>query len=144
MTVDMVGGHLYCLLPAEFEANLEIFSNLDVRPDQMKRVSLHMSSTHTCYIILSEIISQSCLSYVLCWEFQSLQCVNSLTTGGGRVVRRCWVNFQCWGVPLIWKIVGQGPIALAVGACGVVWTFFLSSIISLFVLPLSGSRPNID
>ena len=44
---------------------------------------------------------------------------------GGRVVRRCWVNFQCRGVLLIWIIVGQGPIALAVGAGGVVWTFFL-------------------
>ena len=37
-------------------------------------------------------------------------------TGGGRVERRCWVNFQCWGVLLAWMIVGQGPIALAVGA----------------------------
>ena len=38
--------------------------------------------------------------------------------GGGRVVRRCWVNFQCWGIILIWIIVGQGPIVLAVGAGG--------------------------
>ena len=38
--------------------------------------------------------------------------------GGGRVERRCWVNFQCRGVLLIWMIVGQGPIALAVGAGG--------------------------
>ena len=38
--------------------------------------------------------------------------------GGGRVVQRCWVNFQCRGVLLIWIIVGQGPIALAVGAGG--------------------------
>ena len=38
--------------------------------------------------------------------------------GGGRVVRRCWVNFQCRGVLLIWIIVGQGPIALAIGAGG--------------------------
>ena len=30
--------------------------------------------------------------------------------------RRCWVNFQCRGVLLVWMIVGQGPIALAVGA----------------------------
>ena len=37
----------------------------------------------------------------------------------------------------IWIIEGQGPTALAVGADGVVWTFFLSSIISLFFLPLS-------
>ena len=42
----------------------------------------------------------------------------SLGDGGGRVVRRCWVNFQCWGVLLIWIIVGQGPVALAVGAGG--------------------------
>ena len=43
----------------------------------------------------------------------------------GRVVRMCWVNFQCQGVlliriivgqgrMLIWIIVGHGPIALAV------------------------------
>ena len=38
--------------------------------------------------------------------------------GGGRVVRWSWVNFQCRGRPTIWMIVGQGPIALAVGAGG--------------------------
>ena len=38
--------------------------------------------------------------------------------GGGRVVRRCWVNFQCQGVLLTWTTVGQGPIVLAVGAGG--------------------------
>ena len=32
--------------------------------------------------------------------------------------RRCWVNVQCRGVLLVWMIVGQGPIALAVGAGG--------------------------
>ena len=31
---------------------------------------------------------------------------------GGRVVRLCWVNFQCQAFLLIWIIVGQGPIAL--------------------------------
>ena len=31
-----------------------------------------------------------------------------------------------------------------IGAGGVVWTFFLSSIISLFFLPLSRRRPVID
>ena len=35
------------------------------------------------------------------------------------------------GRPTIWMVVGQGPIALAVGAGGVVWTFWLSSILSL-------------
>ena len=36
------------------------------------------------------------------------------------MVRRCWVNFQCRGVLLIWihVTVGQGPIALVVGAGG--------------------------
>ena len=32
--------------------------------------------------------------------------------------RRYWVNFQCRGVLLVWMIVGQGPIALTVGAGG--------------------------
>ena len=39
-------------------------------------------------------------------------------SGGGRVVRRCWVNFQCQGVLLTWLTVGQGPIVLSVGAGG--------------------------
>ena len=34
------------------------------------------------------------------------------------MVQTCWVNFQFRGVLLIWIIVGQGPIALAVGAGG--------------------------
>ena len=64
--------------------------------------------------------------------------------GGGRVVRWCWVNFQCRGVLLIWIRVGQGPTALAVGAGGSCLDIFPSSIISLFLLPLSGRRPDID
>ena len=40
----------------------------------------------------------------------------SSSCGGGRVVRWCWVNFQ--GRPTILITVGQGPIALAVGAGG--------------------------
>ena len=32
------------------------------------------------------------------------------------MVRWCWVNFQCRGIPLILIIVGQGPTALTVGA----------------------------
>ena len=42
------------------------------------------------------------------------------------------------GVLLIWITVGQGPTVLAVCAGGVVWTFLLSSVVSLFFLPLSG------
>ena len=46
------------------------------------------------------------------------------------------------GVVLVWIRVGQGPTALAVGAGGVVWTFLLSSILSLLFLPLFGRRPD--
>ena len=48
------------------------------------------------------------------------------------------------GRPTIWISVGQGPIALAVGAVGVVWTFLLSSVLSFLFLPLFGRRPDID
>ena len=48
------------------------------------------------------------------------------------------------GRPTIWITVGQGPTALAVGAGGGCLDIFLSSIISLFFLPLSGRWPDID
>ena len=41
-------------------------------------------------------------------------------------------------------IVGQEPIALAVGADGGCLDILLSSIFSLNFLPLSGRQPNID
>ena len=49
-------------------------------------------------------------------------------------------KFSVPGSPTIRIKEGQGPTALAVGAGRV----FLSSIISLFLLPLSGRRPDID
>ena len=55
--------------------------------------------------------------------------------GIGRVVRWCWVSFQCRGDLLIWIRVRQGPIALAVVRVGVVWTFLLSSTIFSFLSP---------
>ena len=57
-------------------------------------------------------------------------------TGGGRVVRWSWINFHCRGVLLVWMIVGQGPIALAVGAGGGCLDIF--SLLYLF-FPLSPS-----
>ena len=48
------------------------------------------------------------------------------------------------GRPTIWMAVGQEPTVLAVVRVGVVWTFFLSSILSLRFLPLSGRRHHID
>ena len=49
------------------------------------------------------------------------------------MVRCCWVSFQFQGALLISIIVGQGPIALAVGG-GCLYIF------SLFFLPLSGRQ----
>ena len=61
--------------------------------------------------------------------------------GGGRVVRRSWVNFQCRGVPLIWIIVGQGPTAFKVGAgWGFLDIFFLVYLFSL-LSPFLGDGP---
>ena len=48
------------------------------------------------------------------------------------------------GRPTIWIKVGQGPTVLAIGAGGGCLDIFLSSIISLFLLPLSGRRLDID
>ena len=48
------------------------------------------------------------------------------------------------GRPTIWMIVGQRPIALAVGAGWDCLDILLSSILSLLFHPLSGRRPDID
>ena len=67
--------------------------------------------------------------------------------GAGRVVRRCWVHFQCRGVLLLWILVGQGPIALAVGAHreGGCSDIFFSRLSFLFSFSHSlGRRPDID
>ena len=60
------------------------------------------------------------------------------------MVRRCWINFQCWGVLLIWMILGQGPVAHEADAAGVVRTFFFSCLSFLFSFSLSGRRSDID
>ena len=48
------------------------------------------------------------------------------------------------GTPTIWMIVGQRPIALAVGASGVCIDIFAVLYLSLVFLPLSGRRPDTD
>ena len=48
------------------------------------------------------------------------------------------------GRPTIWITVGQGPVALAVGAGGGCLDILPSSIVSLLFLPLFGRRPDID
>ena len=53
------------------------------------------------------------------------------------MVQRCWVNLQCRGVLLVWMIVGQGLIALAVGAGGGCLDIFFSHLFFLFSFSLS-------
>ena len=55
----------------------------------------------------------------------------SFCLADSRVERRCWLNFQCRGVLLVWMI-GQGLIcACSRCGCGIIGHFFLSSIFSL-------------
>ena len=61
--------------------------------------------------------------------------------GVGRVVRGCWVNFQCRGVLLIWMVVGRGPIALAVGAGGGCLDIFSLVHLFSFLSPSLGDGP---
>ena len=68
--------------------------------------------------------------------------MNSIYAADGRVVRRCWVNFQCRGVLLIWIIIGQGPVALATGAGGVGLDIFsLVCFFFCFLSPSLGDGP---
>ena len=60
------------------------------------------------------------------------------------MVPRCWVNFQCQGVLLIWIIIGQGLIVLAVSAGGDIFGHFFSHLSFLFSFSLSGRLPDID
>ena len=48
------------------------------------------------------------------------------------------------GRPTVWMIVGQGPIALAVGAGGGCLDIFTLLYPFSHLLPLSGGRPDID
>ena len=58
-----------------------------------------------------------------------------------RMVRWCWVNFQCRGVLLIWIVVGQGPLALAVGEGLGLYGHFFSRLSFLFSSPSLGDGP---
>ena len=65
--------------------------------------------------------------------------------GGVRVVRWCWVNFECQGILLIWIRIGQGPAALAVGGGGGCLDIFIPVYHFSFSFSLSfGKRPDID
>ena len=64
--------------------------------------------------LLTSILSASTMKNTSDWLDKP--CHSYALFGGGRVVRMCWINFQCRGVQLTWIVVGQGPIVLAVGA----------------------------
>ena len=103
---------------------------------------LNLSFILCIVIVLKSTCDQLCICNLAEFILQSY--IISHLPSGGRVVRWCWVNFQCRGVLLIWIRVGQAPSALAVVAGEGCLDIFLSSIISLFCLPLSGRRPDID
>ena len=67
--------------------------------------------------------------------------LNRGRSGGAMVLGKLPVT----GRPTIWIIVGKGPIALEVGADGVLFELFYSPLsFSLLFLPLLGRRPDID
>ena len=68
---------------------------------------------------------------------EKIQMTFPMKVGGGRVVRRCRVNFQCQGVLLTWLTVGQGPIVLSVGAGWGCLDIFFSHLSLLFSFSLS-------
>ena len=53
------------------------------------------------------------MGHKICFDGEIWQIIPklSLLPWGGQVVQYCWVNFL-----LVWRIVGQGPTVLAVGA----------------------------
>ena len=77
-----------------------------IRWSPVSHSCLHNISNKLTVFHRSEIQGHYCL------------CVDHYRPAGGRVVRWCWVSFQCWGVLLIWSRVGQGPSAIAGGAGG--------------------------
>ena len=66
--------------------------------------------------------------------------IKSSVGGGAMVLGKLPVP----GHPTIWVILGQGLIALAVGAGGGCLDIFFSPLSFLLFLPLSGRRPDID
>ena len=86
--------------------------------------------------------------------------LSSYVCNGLNGVKYMFVRLVKWGRSGGAMVLGKLPVpgrptnldlsrARACCACrrcrwGVVWTFFLSSVISIFFLPLSGRRPDID
>ena len=58
--------------------------------------------------ICKEKISWSNQSQYNISQFSLFAAFTLIRLRGGRVVRWCWVNFQCRGILSIWIVVGQG------------------------------------
>ena len=96
---------------------------------------------HYNYAIwLYKPINIRCANSSFIWQMLDLTVTYYITYIFSRWSVVCWVNFQYRGVLLFWISVGQGPTVLALGAGGGCLDIFLSSIISLFSLPLPGRR----
>ena len=76
--------------------------------------SHHDTMLRTLYFICIIFVK----NIIIYWLILTVNHQGSYFPGGGRVVRWCWENFQCRGVLLLRKIVGQGPTVLVVGAGG--------------------------
>ena len=106
---------------------------------------------HTCnHVILIHIKFKFHEVLILC----HLVIVNFMALNHFKDYNSCFPRARGWlggamvlgklpvpGRPTIWIIVGQGPIALAVGAGGSCFDIF---VISLLFLPLFGRRSDID
>ena len=79
-------------------------------------------------------------TFLLCFILSRIFSL-SLGTGGSRVERMFWVNFQCRGVLPVWMIAGQGPIALAVGAGGGCLDIFSLIYLFSFLSPSLWGKP---
>ena len=76
-----------------------------------------IKSVAKTYDICNNMLTVEIVTLLVSWLSVTLKDKSNLSWGG-RVERRCWVNFQRRGILLVWMIVGQGPIALAIGAGG--------------------------
>ena len=91
----------------------------------------------------------SCKHWARSFVYHFLFLANNLLRMNAKYLAKCFypifcdknLSFQCRSVLLLWIILGQGPIALAVGAgWGCLYICFLSSLFS-FLSPSLGGGP---
>ena len=92
--------------------------------NQYHSISTTMQMCQTIHCSYRQLFMISCLNCLrklykclICQKYET-SLPDLYRSRGGRVMRWCWVSFQCQGVLHIWSRVGKGPTALAVGAGG--------------------------